>query len=69
MTKQLQRAFDRASQLAPEEQDAIADWLLKEIDSDQRWQELFDKSPDKLSKLAQEALSEDDADLTKPLDL
>ena len=42
MTELLQRAFDRASRLPQEQQDEFARLMLAELDSEQRWQELFD---------------------------
>ena len=68
MTKSLQEAFEKASQLPPDEQEAFGAWMLHELDSEQRWEELFSRSPDLLSKLADEALAEHRAGKTKPLD-
>lgn len=68
MTKSLQEAFEKASQLPPDEQEAFGAWMLHELDSEQRWDELFHRSPDVLSKLADEALAEHRAGKTKPLD-
>lgn len=68
MTKLLKKAFDEAAQLPEEEQDAIASWLLAEIESEAKWSEAFARSADKLSELAEEALQEYAAGRTKPLD-
>jgi hypothetical protein len=68
MTKSLQEAFEKASQLPPDEQEAFGAWMLHELDSEQRWDDLFNRSPDLLSKLADEALAEHRAGKTKPLD-
>jgi hypothetical protein len=68
MTNLLQQAFDKASQLPPAEQDAVAAGLIAELESERRWQELFDRSPDTLAKLAAKALVEHEAGLTEPLD-
>jgi hypothetical protein len=68
MTDLLQRAFDRASQLPPDEQDVFAAWMLEELQSERRWQELFDRSPGALAKLASEAIAEYEAGETEPLD-
>ena len=68
MTKILQQAFSKASQLSPEQQDAVGAWLLWELESERRWDELFARSPELLEKLAAEAIAEDDAGLTEPLD-
>ncbi len=57
MTK-LEFAFQEASKLPPKDQDALAEWILEEIVSEKRWNELFSNSPDVLSKLADEGLAE-----------
>ena len=68
MTKLLQKAFDTASQLSPEEQDAFAKWMLHELESEQRWNDLFERSQDVLAKMADEALADHHAGKTLPLD-
>jgi hypothetical protein len=68
MTNILQKAFQKASQLPPNEQDAVGAWLLAELESEQRWDELFSRSPELLEKLAAEAIAEDDAGRTLSLD-
>jgi hypothetical protein len=57
MTKMLDRAFKKASSLPESDQDGLAEWLLEEMESETRWQELFAKSQDVLSRLAAEARS------------
>jgi hypothetical protein len=69
MTKLLEQAFAQAAKLPPQEQDAIADWLLKELESENRWDQSFAESQDALSKLASEALAERRQGETKELDL
>ena len=68
MTNILQQALDKVMQLPPEQQDAVGAWLLWELESERRWDELFARSPELLEKLAAEAIAEDDAGLTEPLD-
>lgn len=58
MTESLQRAFDAASQLPTDEQDAIATWMLSELGSERKWSQLFQKSAGTLASLAGEALAE-----------
>lgn len=58
MTKLLQKAFEEASRLPEEDQDAFAETLLSDLVSEERWAEAFAKSQDKLAELAQEALAE-----------
>ena len=68
MKNVLQKAFDEASKLSDNEQEALGKWLLKEIASERRWDELFFGSADKLGELAQEALAEHRAGRTQDLD-
>jgi hypothetical protein len=58
MTSLLQEAFSKASRLPPEEQDALARSLLKELDSESRWARSLAKSQGALANLAGEALRE-----------
>ncbi len=58
MTDLLRKAFDAASQLPEDEQDAVAEWLLAELASETRWEERFVETQDALSVLAREALGE-----------
>ena len=66
MTQLLEKALTEIAKLAPPEQDSIAAILLEELASEQRWAKSFEKSQDLLAKLADEALAEDQAGLTKP---
>ncbi len=68
MTRSLQLAFEKASSLPSDKQEAFGSWMLHELESEQRWDELFARSPQLLEKLAAEAIAEDDAGLTEPLD-
>jgi len=68
MTELLQKVIDEVSQLPPAEQDSFAAWMLVELRSEQRWNELFARSPDMLAKMAEEALAEHRAGKTLPLD-
>jgi len=58
MTKLLEDAFKEAGQLPEDAQDEFARWLLAELASERRWSQLFEKSPEALSRLAREALAE-----------
>ena len=58
MTDMLKKAFDAASQLSEEEQDAVAEWLLAELASEARWEERFAETQNALSVLSQEAMDE-----------
>ena len=68
MTTLLERAFTVASNLPEIEQDALAKWIIVELESEQRWSLLFENSQDLLAELAQEALQESDAARDQPLD-
>ena len=70
MTDLLKRAFQKASDELPEdEQDELGRWLLSAIESDERrWDEVFARSRDKLGRLAQEASEDFRSGRTKPLD-
>ncbi len=59
MTSLLQEMLHQIEQLPPEEQDRLAEWMLAEIASEQRWTALFSRSQTLLEHLAQQALKED----------
>ena len=69
MTKLLEKAFEKASALPEKEQDTIADWLLEEMESEERWAKLFSGSQDALHNLAAEALDEDRRGETRDFDI
>ena len=58
MTTMLEKAFAEASRLPDIEQNALARWLLDEIESERKWDNLFAESEDELARLALEALAE-----------
>ena len=69
MTKILQQAFDRAAELPEDRQEALARFLLAEIDSELRWDELFSRPESEafLERMATEALEAHRAGKTEPL--
>ena len=71
MTDLLQQAFDRAAALPRDEQNAFARFLLAELDAEQRWDELLDRSESQkmLERMADEAIRAHRAGGTEPLDL
>jgi hypothetical protein len=71
MTKLLEDAFSKARELPEDEQDTIGALILREIDSEARWDELFahPKSADVLSQLADQALEQVRAGLARKLDV
>ena len=58
MTRRLEKAFEKASELPEDEQDDFAAFLLEELQAERRWSQTFERSQDKLFSLAQEALAE-----------
>jgi hypothetical protein len=66
MTKLLEQAFEAASKLPAEEQDALAASILAEVEADRRWDALFEGSVSALNGLADEALAEHRAKKTLP---
>jgi len=67
MTKLLERAFKKASQLPEVEQNALAKWVIEEIESDSKWEKAFSGSEDILDKLSDEALAAHKDGKTKQL--
>jgi hypothetical protein len=58
VTQLLEQAFSEAAKLTEVEQNTLAKWLLAELASERRWNELFAKSEDLLNQLAEEALED-----------
>jgi hypothetical protein len=56
MTTLLAKAVEQAEQLPDTEQNALAKWLLDELESDKRWSRAFAESEDVLEQFADEAL-------------
>ena len=71
MTPLLQKAFERTIKLPQEKQDQFARFLMAELESDQRWAELFSRpeSEDLLERLADEAIVAHRAGRTLPLNV
>jgi len=67
LTKLLEQAFTKASKLSEEEQNVLARVILEELEAEQKWDTLFEKSSDLLEELANEALKEHKAGKTKQL--
>ena len=68
MTELLERAFERASKLTIDEQDRLAEWILAELASEERWDELLSKPGNGLAELARKAAKEHHEGQTEPLD-
>jgi len=69
MTKLLEKAFKKAAKLPEVEQNALAKWLLGELEIDRDWEKSFAESEDILDKLADDALEAHRKRKTKPLDV
>lgn len=69
MTKLLEKAFKKASQLPEVEQNALAKWMLEELESTKEWDKTFAESENILETLADEALTEHRQGKTKNLDI
>lgn len=69
MTTLLTKAFEQATQLPDLEQNALAKWLLDELQSEKKWSETFAESEDVLDILADEALDAKRRGHTTPLTL
>jgi len=68
MTRLLEKAFERASELSEAEQDDFAEFILDELESERRWEQAFEDSQDELEQLADEALNEHEAGDSQELD-
>jgi hypothetical protein len=66
--KVLEQAVTELTKLPESEQEVAGAWILAELDSERRWDDLFARSPDLLAELAAEAIREDEAGLTEPPD-
>jgi tripartite-type tricarboxylate transporter receptor subunit TctC len=58
MTELLEKAFAAAAKLPQDEQDRLAQMLLDDLAAEEKWDETFATSQDKLALLADEALIE-----------
>jgi hypothetical protein len=68
MTKALRAAFDAASKLPEDQQDALAAAILQEVALEQRWDATLAASSGALEELSDEALAEHRAGRSESLD-
>ena len=68
MTELLEEAFAKVARLPDHEQNALARWLMDELESERRWSRAFETSQGQLAELAREALEDDRTGRTEPLD-
>jgi len=69
MTKLLEKAFKEASKLPVVEQNALAKWLVEELEAETKWEQMFSESEDILDQLADEALETHKKGKTRPLNI
>lgn len=71
MSQLMEQAIQKARRLPEADQEALASIMLQEIDSEQRWDELFARpeSAELLSRMADQALAEAKAGRARPLEL
>lgn len=68
MGKLLEKVITETAKLPDAEQEAFAAFMLAELESERRWDDLFSRSQDVLEDMADEARREYRAGLTAPLD-
>ena len=68
MTKALEEVFREASKLPEAEQNALAEAIKAEMQSEKDWDRSFAGSLDVLERLADEAIADYRAGRTKPID-
>jgi hypothetical protein len=68
VSKVLERVVTELSKLPEAEQETVGAWILAELESEHRWDDLFARSADLLSEMAADAVREDEAGLTRDLD-
>jgi hypothetical protein len=67
MVTKLAEAIARIQELDVESQEMWGAWILEEIESERKWDELFARSQDLLEEMADRALVEERAGLTEEL--
>ena len=67
MTKLLEKVVAEVSRLPEKEQDCWAQIWLEELKDEQTWEEQFPVALDDWDAMAESALAEDKASLTRPL--
>lgn len=65
-TELLEKAFAEAAKLPEPAQDALATWVLEEMNAEKAWDESLAKSQDVLSHLAEQALASHQRGETRP---
>jgi len=68
MTRTLDAAVAKLATLPDDEQDRVGRWILDELGDEERWARKFSSSHDLLTKLADEARQDRQANRTTDLD-
>ena len=68
MTQLLEKALQKVGVLSEEEQNAIASQILETLEDEEAWQRKLSSHPEKLRRLASEALEEHRRGESHPLD-
>ena len=68
MTQLLEKAIERLKAVPEQEQDAMARWLLSELEEDERWAATTDKYKDGVARMMKRVIADDEAGLCEPLD-
>ncbi|MDR9418411.1 hypothetical protein [Gracilimonas sp.] len=68
MNNKVKEVVNKLEELPKEERESFAAFVLEELESEERWSELFKKSGSVLTNLANEALTEYKSGKTKKLD-
>jgi hypothetical protein len=68
MTKLMEKAIEKLRAVPEPEQDAVAGFVLNQLEEDRRWDETSIKHADQLKELADEALEDFRAGRTTALD-
>jgi len=68
MTELLEDALRKVAALPQEEQDAIAFQIIETLEDEAAWKKTMARAPEKLLRLAEEALRENRQDETRPID-
>ena len=68
MGRLLEKVIEETAKLPDEEQEAFAAFMLAELESERRWDELFSRSQGLLARMAEEARQEYRSGRTEPLD-
>ena len=68
MSKLLEQALEKVGALPEDEQNMIAAQILGVIADEHAWKEQLESKRDVIRRMAREAIDEDDAGQTRPLD-